>query len=309
MVLLSPSRPAPVTTPSSPASTQLSPAEEYTRAALLLIERHALMVNAGTWDEIEQDTMRAVASSRTSAETHAAIYSALMRAVGPMAELIPPSRPSSPGEAPPVSVTVSAGIGRVIVDSADELDLTAASARAAQITEAIDAVRSKVSCGWVIDLQQMMSPNDWGAVAGLAPFLREGPAFRLEDRTHQASQVSVAMGSVFLEGRPVAASPHSVFRNRLRVAVLQSSGTAATGEGLLRGLLRTEGVRTFGGAVGSMPITETFSLSDGTRLVLPVGRVLGDPGQSPRERLSPMKATDTPDTEAVRWLRSECRGS
>lgn len=309
MLLLSPSKPAPVTTPATPATTRLSPAEEYAQAALLLIERHALMVNAGTWDEIEQDTMKAVASSHASAQTHAAIYSALMRAVGPMAQLIPPSRPSGPGEAPPVTVSASAGIGRIVVASAEELDLTAASARAAQTTEAIDAVRSKVSCGWVIDLQQMMSPNDWGAVAGLAPFLREGPAFRLEDRTHQASQVSVAMGSVFLEGRPVATSPRSVFRNGLPVAVLQSSGTAATGEGLVRGLLRAEGVRTFGEPVGSMPITETFTLSDGTRIVLPVGRVLGDQGQSPDERLSPMKATDAPDAEAVRWLRSQCRGS
>jgi hypothetical protein len=253
--------------------------------------------------------MTSVTSARSSADTYSAIGTALLSAAGPLAEFIPPDRPTSSAEAPPVTVTASNGIGRVLVTSADELSPTAASARAAQITEAIEAARPKVSCGWVIDLQETTSVSDWGAVAGLAPFLREGPAFRIEDRTHQASQVSVAMGSVFFEGRMLTASPRSTFRNTLPVAVLQSSVTAAVGEGLVRALHRVDGVRTFGAPVASMPITETFSLSDGARIVLPVARVVEDQGQPSGDLLVPMKGTDKPDTEAVRWLRSQCHSS
>lgn len=315
MVLLSPSGPgtARSTRSSSPtpsaSPTPLSPAEEYAQAALRLIERHALMRDAGTWDQIEHDTMSAVTSARSTAETHSAISVALLRAAGPLARFTAPEEVIPPAEALPVVVTASGGIGRVVIVSADEQDPTAASARAAQITEAIDMARPKVSCGWVIDLQQTASPNDWGAVAGIAPFLHEGPAFKIEDLTHQASQVSIAMGSVFFEGRPLVVSPGSTFRNTQPVAVLQSPMTSATGEGLLRALRRTGGVRTFGFPAGSMPITEAFSLADGAQIVLPVGQVVDDDGKPSKHLLMPMKETDKPDTEAVRWLRSQCRGS
>jgi hypothetical protein len=267
------------------------------------------MSDAGTWDEIARDTMSAVRSARSTAETHSAISEALLRAAGPLAQFTARVEVTPPVQAPPVVVTASAGIGRVVIVSTDEQSPTDASDRAAQITEAIEAVRPKVSCGWVIDLQPTMSPNDWGALAGIAPFLHAGPAFKIEDLTHQASQVSIAMGSVFFEGRPLVVSPGSTFRNTQPVAVLQSRMTSATGEGLLRALRRTEGVRTFGTPAGSMPITETFTLPDGAQIVLPVGRVVDDHGEPSEDLLMPMKETDMPDAEAVRWLRSQCRGS
>jgi hypothetical protein len=306
MVTLNPSRPQPVTVP-SPTPTLLSPAEQYTRAALQVIEEHGLLLDETAWPGIVRDTMLAVAAARSPTDTYSAISTALARATGPGGLLVPRPDARAPRAARPVEVSVAAGIGRITVPSVEELAPGAASRRAAETSDAIEHVQPGVSCGWVVDVRATMSDTDWGALAGLAAFSHAGEVFGLRDGHGKTYHVSLALGAAFLDGEELASSGRSPATNTQPVAVLQSASTTGAGEALILALHRGARARTFGSQTRGAPITETFSLADGAQLVIPTTRLVDVGGWAYTPGVAPMVRTVTPEQAAVAWLRSQCR--
>lgn len=309
MVALNPSRPPPVPSPTlttAPTPTVLSPAEEYTQAALRLIEEHGLLLDETAWPRIVHDTMLQVVAAKTSTDTYSAISTALARATGPQGRLLPtPDSVSTPVPAP-VRVSAAAGVGRITVPSIGELAADAASRRAAETSDAIAGARPQVSCGWLVDLRGTTSPDDWGALAGLEPFSHQGEVFGFRDGHGKLYQVSLATGSAFLDGQPVASSGRSRPANRAPVAVLQSASTTGAGEALILALRGGAATRTFGSQTGGVPRTETFALPDGARLVIPTTWLTDVGGWAYTPGVAPMVRTDRPEQAADQWLRSQC---
>lgn len=307
MVALSPSRPRPTDAP-TPTTTRLSAPEEYVRRALEVMEEHAFLVNEATWPDVVRNAMAAARQARTIPETYDALIPALGAAAGPQGLFLAPDRANLfPQDNSPVEVVTGGGIGRITVPPVGLLSSGATEARASAIATAVDDAAARVSCGWLVDLRPTSSSEDWAVFAGLEPFTRQGWAFRLQDRLHRVYQVSIAMGSVFLDGRPMASSGHTTAKNSKPVAVLQSASTTGAGEGLVIALRRSDKVRTFGEATRARPITEQFQLSDGAVLVLPTVQVLGASGDTDVHGVPPSVLTEDPERDAMAWLRSQCK--
>ncbi|WP_347351545.1 S41 family peptidase [Intrasporangium sp.] len=305
MVVLNPSRPEPDAEP-GPTPTRLSAAEEYARAALELMPQ-ALFVDESTWPAVVRRTMAAVRTARTPADTYPALYLALAQAAGPLGEIVPPEDVLLTQAAEPVSVAVADGVGRITVPPIGEVGATAASARATAVADRIMATRKKVTCGWLVDLRETYTSEDWGAIAGLEPLIRPGWAFGLRDRQQREYRISVALGSVFADGRPLATSGRSVPRNEQPVAVLQSARTGGAGEALVLALRRGDRVRTFGTTTSGQPVLQRFPLSDGARLVLPTHRLVDVAGHAYPRGIAPTERTDDPERSALKWLHDRCR--
>ncbi len=307
MVVLSPSRPQPTPGP-GPTSTRLSAAEEYARAALDLMERHALYVDDASWPRVRQNTMAAVRPARRPAETYPALETALGAAAGPFGMLVPSAdRARPPDLTEPVRVSRKDGVVWVTVPTVGEMGARGVSARASATADRIGSSRHEATCGWVIDLRDTRSAQDWGALAGLESFLREGPQFQWRDRHKTLFHVSVAMGSVFLDGRLMASVSQPGPRNSHPVAVLQSAETAGVGEALVAALSQSPTVRTFGETTRGTPVTEEFELSDGAALFLPTVELVGLGEQPLPQGIPPTDSTNAPERDATAWLRSQCR--
>jgi hypothetical protein len=309
MVVLSPSRPQAGPSPtltSAPTPTVLSAAEEYTRAALRLIEERGLLLDETAWPRIVHDTMLQVVAARTSTDTYGAIRSALVLATGSRGALLPESDATPTPIATPVEASVTAGIGRIALPSIDELSGDPVSRRAAQTSDLIASIRPRVSCGWLVDVRETTSDSDWGALAALEPFSHAGEVFDFSDHNGHVLHVSLAAETAFLDGQPLASSGRSSMRNTLPVAVLQSSNTMGAGEDLILALRRGPRTRTFGATTRSGPTTETFALSDGARLVLPTTQLSDVGGWAYTAGIAPDVRTASPEQAAEQWLRSQC---
>ncbi|MDN5795364.1 MAG: S41 family peptidase [Intrasporangium sp.] len=306
MVVLSPSRPGPE---GAAAPTRLSPAEEYAQAALQLMQERALLVDEATWPGVVRKTMAAVHTARSPAQTYPALGTALAQAAGPAGMLIPPEDAHAPEVAEPVDVRTSGGVGRVTVPAIGEMRTNDASARAAAVADRVGMARNRTTCGWLVDLRDTASQTDWGAIAGLEPLLRPGWVFGFRDRNDREYRVSVAMGSVFVDGRPLATSGRSGTRNERPVAVLQSARTAGAGEALALAFKQEDQhrVRTFGEDTSGQPLLESFPLSDGARLVLPTHRLVDVAGHTYPKGVPPTVRTDAPERMALDWLHQQCR--
>ena len=307
MVLLSPSRPQPVGTP-EPTRTALSPAEEYARTALQIMGDRSFFVDEVTWwPGVVRDAMAQVRPARSAADTYPALTTALAATAGPQGLLVAPKDVPTPEIAAPPAVSASGGIAHITVPTIGPLISDSESTRATAIADTIRTSRPAVSCGWVIDLRDTRSQDDWGLLAGLHQFLPEGEIFQLRDRNGKAFHVSIAMGSVFLSGRPMASASGSGTRNTQPVAVLQSGQTTGVGEALTLALQQSDRTRTFGTDTRGLPLTERFALPDGAELVLPTTRLTDLAGHDFTHGIPPQARTDDPDRAAVDWLRSQCR--
>lgn len=303
---LAPAQPAP-TTPTAPSE---SPAQVYARTALDLVSTRALSVDPGTWPQIQRSALDAVAKAQTPAQTHDALEAAVFVATGGLGRLVrPDDRRPSASVTQTATVTTRDGIGILSLPAVDEVRPDAASARATAIARTVRQARPDVGCGWVIDLRGTGADTDYGAIAGLSAFLREGQLYSTVGRGGDGHLVTLAMATAFVGSRPVASASGLTPRVEQPVAVLQDEQTAGSSEALVLALRRDPDVRTFGRRTAGLPTNETFRLSDGALLQLPTTRVVDFDGQVHTDGLEP----DIPAepnavlATATAWLQDACR--
>lgn len=306
MVLLMPSRPSQLEAP-TPAETGHSHALEYARTALLVMQEHAYFVQDATWADVVRNAMAMARLAVSPPETYDAIVYALGHAAGPQGLLLLPEGVMKPEAGAPPVIAVRNGLGWISVPTVADPISETPSARGTEIRAAVDAVRENVSCGWVIDARYVRSQADWGLLAGLSGFIQEGEVFQLRGRRGEGYPVSIAMGSVFLDGRPMATADSSGAGITQPIAVLQSDGTEGIGEALVLALRGSDRVRTFGSDTRGLPLTEVFTLADGAQLVLPTARLADTGGHEFVRGVPPQVRTADPEGKALEWLHAQCK--
>ncbi len=281
------------------------------------MERHALYIDDASWPGVRDATMAAVRLAQSPAEIYAPLRVAVAASAGSRGVFLEAPAPQDserpcrnrkqrcPSALPKISS--SDGIGRITVSSIGPVGTQSASARATAIAEAIGRALSGVTCGWIIDVRDVHSQEDWGLLAGLRGFIRDGEVFDLRDRSGQARRVSIAMNSVLVDGQLMATTDSSGGQPTLPIAVLQSGETSEVGEAVVLALSQDVRTHTFGTSTGGQPLTERFALPDGAEMVLPTA-VLTDPAGHDRAQGIPA-LVETADSErtALEWLRSQCR--
>jgi hypothetical protein len=269
---------------------------------------HSLFVDEVTWwPGVVREAMAQVHPARSPADTYGALTAALAAAAGPQGRLVAPRDVPTPEVATLPVVSASAGIGRITVPSVGPLISDGESARASTIADLIGTSRPAVTCGWVVDLRDTRSQEDWGLLAGLTGFLRDGEAYQLRDRLGAAYHVSIVRGSALLDGRVMAAGGRRGATVTQPVAVLQSGETAGVGEALALALRQSDRTRTFGADTRGLPFTKSFTLSDGAQLVLPTTRLADRAGHELTHGIQPQVRTHDPEGTALGWLQSQCK--
>lgn len=302
MALLSPSRPEPTLTP-GPTQAALSPAEQYARTALKIMEEHAFHLDEVDWPTVVSGTMAQVRDARSPAETYPAITAAIT-AAGLQGSLLRPGELLPPEVADLPAVSIADGIGRVVPGNGP-VSAKDASVWATAVADLLDVTRP--TCGWIIDVRETQSSEDWGLLAGLHAFIPEGELFQLRDRNDKSRRVSMAMGSLFVDGPPMATVSHMGERITKPVAVLQSGDTSGMGEALVLALTWNDRVRTFGTTTGGALFAERFTLPDRAELVLPTARLTDLAGHDLTQGIPAGVGTDDAEGMAVQWLRTQCR--
>ena len=297
MALLSPSGPVPTATP-KPTQTAVSPAEQYARTALQIMKEHAFLVDEVGWPAVVRDTMAQVRDAQNPADTYPALTAA-MNATGLQGSLLSLGQVQPAEVADLPAVSEADGVGRV-VPANGPVSAKDPSVWATAIADLVGLTRP--ACGWIIDLRQTQSVEDWGLLAGLHTFIPEGELFYLRDRHDKNRSVSLAMGSLFVEGWRKATVRSSGERITAPIAVLQSGTTSGMGEALVLALARTDQVRTFGATTAGALFAERFTLPDRTELVLPTAWLTRVAGRG----VAASVATADPEGMALQWLRTQC---
>lgn len=301
MVVLSPSRPASRPGAPDPSVTRLSAAEQYAQTALQVMERESLLVDEATWPGVVADTMAAVRSARSTAETYGALSAALDAVAGYHGRLLPPaaSTTTTTGTGA-VPGTVSDGIGLIVLPGGSlEASDREISIRAASLARGLSDLRGHMPCGLIVDLRGPSPGADWGGLAGLTSLIPEGPAFFWLERDGKLHDVSVAMGGAFLGGKLQAVTPQVVPQIDQPVYVLQDARTGAGGESLILALRGNPHVTTVGETTSGAPLLESFQLSDGARIVLPRAQLRAVGGKPFPSGLEPDQHATSADSEAA----------
>lgn len=296
-----PAEPTAVSPTSSP-----SPAQQYTQSALDLIEGYSLYIDMKTWPGVQRRALASVAHAVTRADTYGALDTAVKAATDGQGRLVRPDAVQTAVDRP-ISVQQPAeGIAVLVLPSADSLSVRAASRRATQIATRIR--EAAPSCGWAIDLRGGSANFDYGTLAGLSPFLREGQQYSTVNRGGGGYMVTVAVATAFVGGRQQASVSGLVPTVDQPVAVLQDRSTDQSGEALVMALRRNPRVQTFGARTSGAATTELFTLADGARLELPTTRIADSDGDLHPDGLAPDHPADGDAVlqTAIEWLQRAC---
>lgn len=312
--------PDPAAGPPDGEPADISPRALF-REALTAISRHALGRSGVDWEREGEGWAVEVAEEGAVDTAYPAIEALLARLGDPHARLIPAARgmreespPADDGETShptiptvPTGQVLSGGVGYVLMPgcSAGEVEGLRRYAEAARAE--IVRLHAAGVRGWVIDLRLNGGGNLWPMLLGLAPLLGEGPALATvaEDRgvAHDAgvaSQYGVSRehGAWIDWGRGsqtqlamTDSGPDPALwtgTDRDPIAALIGPWTMSSGEALAIALLSRGASRTFGEpTAGLTTVTNSYPLSDGSVLVLPVSRMAGLDGVPVVGRIAP----------------------
>lgn len=274
------------------------------------MERESLLVDEATWPGVVADTMAAVRSARSPAETYGALIAALDAAAGHHGRLLPPAAtPTTPTRTGAVPGAVADGIGVITLPGVAAATDRETSIRAASLARGLADLRGRTPCGLIVDLRGPSPGADWGGLAGLTPLIPDGPAFFWLERDGTMHDVAVAMGGAFLGGKLQTVTPQVVPRIDRPVYVLQDRLTGAGGESLILALRGNPQVTTVGDTTSGTPLLESFQLSDGAQLVLPRAQLRAVGGRPFASGLQPDHRVASVDAEAAarQLLLAVCR--
>jgi C-terminal processing protease CtpA/Prc len=155
---------------------------------------------------------------------------------------------------------------------------------ASAAAELISTLNKQQPRGWIIDLRLNSGGNIWPMLLGFRPLLRDGVVSTMIRGPHLNAAFGVNADNAWM-GSPEAPSPQLTWGDDPRppsniidapVAVLIDRWTMSSGEGLAIAFCVRPVVRFFGGSTsGLTTVTNSYPLSDGSTLLLPVAQ-MGD---------------------------------
>ena len=255
------------------------------------------------WPAVQREVGAGLKAGDPPASAHAAIAAATARLGDPHARFIPaqppvtqaaqqpkagkPAAPAPKQPEIPTSPQVTMlpdGCAYLIVPGCNAPDAEGLRAYARQARAAIAVGQAAGARAWVIDLRLNGGGNLWPMLLGLAPLLDSGVQMTMVGAEGKESDFGVSDAWAWIDwGKGpemqldwAGSPPTPAAKVNGRVAVLIGPWTMSSGEALAICLSGRSGVRTFGEpTAGLTTVTNTFPLSDGSVLNLPVS-AMGD---------------------------------
>ena len=310
------------TTTAPPEGADLAPeARTYLGSALDILAERSLLRADTDWPALRGKAFADAAGARTSADTYAAISSALASLGDGHSRLLRPEQmresyaADNPVSADLATRRLAGGAGYLALPALSGSERTAV-AYVEQGRAAVGAVDAAGVCGWVVDLRGNSGGNVWPMLAVAGRIIGDGPAGAFVTPDGGRSEWTVRSGEPRLDGVPMApGGPAPELAGRgLPVAVLTGPQTASAGEAAAIAFHGRPATRSFGMATRGLPTANVpHPLADGAVIVLTEAReadrtgrvhdgpVLPDEEVAFREQ-DVRKGDDRPLDAATRWL-------
>ncbi len=310
--------------------------------AIEVLSTNALGRERIDWVALEAELRRSLRADAPAQAAHAAITEAVKRLNDPHARyIIPepiveappttpeptePSEPTRNSEAPkhppipvlPEGKMLDDGCAYLVIPGCPAPDVAGLRAFARALSDQLDKLNKDDPRAWIIDLRLNAGGNLWPMLLGLEPILGRGAKMTMVTNERVQSRFGVSRDSVWVDwgvgpesqldwGSDGAPQVMPYFAGR--VGVLIGPWTMSSGEALAICLASRANTRTFGEpTAGLTTVTNTFQLSDGSVLNIPVSQVgdhTGAPIIGPVKPMQPEKFGDWPseDDEAARAAR------
>lgn len=297
------------------------------------------------WPAVEREVGADLKPGDPPASAHAAIATATARLGDPHARFIPAvplvaktaenheaSKSAAPAAPQPAIPTVPQvamlpdGCAYLIVPGCTAPDAEGLRAYARQARAAIAVGQAAAARAWVIDLRLSGGGNLWPMLLGLAQLLDPGVQMTMVGAEGKESDFGLSEAWAWIDwGKGpqmqldwAGSPPPQAAKVNGRVAVLIGPWTMSSGEALAICLSGRAGVRTFGEpTAGLTTVTNTFPLSDGSVLNLPVSAMGDRAGRVVAGKVQPdvaapfddwPSATDSAAKAARAWAREGVAG-
>lgn len=316
--------------PSAPSTPSTAPL--LLREAIGVLSRHALGRERVDWAHVEQELSATLETDAPASSAHGAIAAAVGRlndpharfvpsvvAVQPLAGEAPTGGSPAAGTDPPAAQPARPAIprapeGRVLDDgvaylvvpgcAAPDVDgLRGYALAAAAELGRLDSLRPRA---WVIDLRLNGGGNVWPMLLGLRPLLGDGRLMTTVRGEAVESSFGVSPAGSWIDwGRGAGPevqlayagpAPETMAPVKGRIAVLIGGWTMSSGESLAICFQGREHTRTFGErTAGLTTVSNTYTLSDGSVLNIPVSRMGDRHGRAIVGPIEPMQSVAFPD--------------
>lgn len=333
-------------TPIDPANARILPAADartLLHEAVEIISTRAMGRQRVDWARAEAELAADLPPGSAPRAAHGAIVRAVARLDDGHARFIPPPEaPATPApaaaeptrvdhtDAParripdaPEGAMLEGRIACIVIPGCPHADANRLRPWARSLSEQVRTLSGHDPVGWIIDLRLNGGGNLWPMLLGLRGILPDGVCLSSLDDSSVVNRfgVSARSGAWIDWGSGPETQldwaadppPEPVVPGRDCIAVLLGPWTMSSGEALAIAL-RSGGARTFGEpTAGLTTVTNTFRLSDGSTLILPVARMGDAHGRPVTGRLMPDQPEPfgdwpTRDDSAARaaaaWLKS-----
>ncbi|WP_181918918.1 S41 family peptidase [Wenzhouxiangella sediminis] len=302
-------------------------ARAYLLEAISILRANYLHADDVDWEAVRQAGLAALPDGATREQARAAVSMMVQQLDDPHTMLAMPreAEPSNqqeaesaePLSAEPLSAELIGGrIGLIRVPR-----VSGGTPEQAQVKFAENAHRTMKSidspdlCGWVVDLRDNTGGNMWPMLAAIGPIAGPGILGRfvgpeggeVTDWGYREGAAWVSGDSDKSERIAVSVEPFRPTNPDLPVAVLISTNTSSSGEATAIAFIGRDNTRLFGSETGGLATANNgYALSDGTRIVLPIGYMADRhgqvhfPGVQPDEEVPADTALDAART----WLQA-----
>lgn len=310
-------------TQSREASNTEGDARDYVLEALSIMRENYLHADEVDWERIRDRGLGALTDNASMDQARAAVSMMLEALDDPHVGISRPQSSDKGGDEmtePLEHVNVemaSETIALLRVPSVPGSTTEEARTRFAQSAhERLRSVDSPDLCGWIVDLRYNTGGNMWPMLAAVGPIA--GPGVLGQFRGPEDSEVTewiyrdgaalVVSESESTERTSIPAEPFQPANPDLPVAVLVSGNTSSSGEATAISFIGRDRTRLFGSRTGGLATANNgYPLSDGVRVILPIGYMadrhgnIHHPHVEPDEDVSPEQALD----RAVNWLQDQ----
>lgn len=293
----------------------------YVLHALSIMREHYLHAEDVDWDVVRERGLDALSESASLGQAHAAVSIMLETLNDPHTGI---ARARSPDAASTQfddfeALTAEMASERIVLVRVPHVPGSTSEATrvgfAEKAHEALKAVDSPDVCGWIVDLRDNTGGNMWPMLAAIGPIAGPGilGQFVRSDGTdvtkwvYRDGAVFASTESETLQRIMLSIDPFRPNNAKLPVAVLVSGMTSSSGEATAIAFIGRDNARLFGSETGGLATANNVSsLSDGTRIIFPMGYMADRHGKVHYPAVQP-HAVVPPENAikaATSWLQS-----
>ncbi len=297
-------------------------ARDYVLEAVSILRENYLHADDVDWDGVRQAGLAALPDGATREQARAAVSMMVQQLSDPHTMLAipresePPSQQTAESVEPLTAELIGGRIGLIRVPRVPGGTPEHVQGKFADDAhQAMKSIDSADLCGWVVDLRDNTGGNMWPMLAAIGPIAGPGTLGRFvgpeggeaTDWGYREGAAWVSGDSEKTERIAVSVEPFRPANSDLPVAVLISGNTSSSGEATAIAFIGRDNTRLFGSETGGLATANNgYALSDGTRIVLPIGYMADRHGEVHFPGIQPDEETpaDTALDAARTWLQA-----